>query len=171
MSKHYVLMRDIITKYHPEFTKSADLTQYGLSNPEIFNVERLVEECLAHVGGYNFVDEYGRDFDDPVSSDSKTTSVVVNNVERNRYVFIIQNVETKIGALRVTIYNPFKDRVDFMYLPKHAVNYWKERNGASGNSMTQKERIRTSWSPFEDHYNKLEEYRVSSFEELATKML
>ena len=56
MSKNLVLMRDVICIYHPEFRISKDLRAYGMKHPEIFNVERLIEESLAAVGPYEFVD-------------------------------------------------------------------------------------------------------------------
>lgn len=170
MNKEYALMRDVITQYHPNFIKSKDLRRFGLSRPEMFNVERLVEESLAAVGGYNFVDEYGRDFDDPCNSDSKTVTVCCNSIKRSNYAFRISNVDTKIGSLRVTIYNPIKERVDFMYLPKAAVQEFKERDGTKSRESGAKERIRTNWNQQWDHYNKLDYYRVNSFVELAKKM-
>ena len=161
-------MRDVVIKHHPEFVKSTDLQSYGLRHPTLFNIERLIEESLAAVGGYKFVDEEGYDFDDKCKSDSKTVSVVSNSPTTK--VFIIQNVHTKIGSLRVTIYNPFKDSVDYMYLPKKAVRYWKENNGTLCNEAGAKERIRCSWSAKHNHYNKLEDYRVKDFVALATAM-
>jgi hypothetical protein len=160
-------MRDVVCVYHPEFRKSADLRKYGLKHPEIFNIERLVEESLAAVGGYDFVDETGRDFNDKQNSDSKTCTVVNNGGVQQAKVIIIGSVENKIGSLRVTIYNPFKNGVDFMYIPKKAVQYWMENSGTTGTDNKIKQRIRTTWNPKCDHYNKLEQYRVVSFKELA----
>lgn len=170
MSKHERFMKDIIVKYHPEFTASKDLQNYGLKYPQIFNIERLVEESLAAVGGYNFVDETGRDFDDPCNSDSKTVTVVNNSNTRESKMIIIANVHTKIGSLRVTVYNPYKDSVDFIYLPKSAVDYHKERDGAKTRESGDLQRIRTTWNHKKDHYNKLEDFRVTSFETLAKAM-
>ena len=162
-------MRDIVVKYHPDFTCSRYVRNLGLRKPELFNIERLVEESLAATGGYNFVDEPGRDFDDPANSDSKTVSVVSNSNTRPSYVFSIHNVDTKIGSLRVSVFNPWKDSVDYMYLPKLAVDYWQENDGTRGTANVTKQRIRTTWTAATDHYNKLEDYRVGSFTELAQR--
>ena len=101
MSKSLVLMRDVVCVYHPQFSKSKDLREYGMNHPDIFNIERLVEESLAAIGPYDFVDEAGYDYSD--YSDSKTATVAIYD-----NVLAIGSVESKIGALRVTIYNPHK---------------------------------------------------------------
>jgi len=168
MSKHTVFMEQIVCKYHPEFKASKDLQMYGIKHAEIFNIERLIEESLASVGGYDFVDEDGRDFNCAYNSDSKTVSVVNNGGTSQSKVIIIQSVENKIGSLRVTIYNPFNNSVDFMYIPKKGVQSLMENSGTQGNENKIKQRIRTSWNEQRDDYNKLEQYRVASFKELAT---
>ena len=166
-TKNSKLMKDVIVEYHPKFKLLPELKQYGLNHPEIFNVERLVEESLAAVGGYSFVDEDGRDFDDSDDSDSKTVTVVNNSSSKNNKVFIIQNVQTKIGSLRVTCYNPFSNKVDYFYIPKKAVKWFKENNGTKSRESGACERIRTTWNESKDYYNKLELYRLKSFEKLA----
>ena len=160
-------MRDIISQYHPKFKLLPELKQYGLDHPEIFNVERLIEESLADVGGYDFVDEDGRDFNDPDDSDSKTVTVVNNSKTKNNKVFIIQNVQTKKGSLRVTCYNPFSNKVDCFYIPRQAVKWLKENDGAKSRESGVCERIRATWNEGKDHYNKLELYRVQNFVKLA----
>jgi hypothetical protein len=167
MSKHSVFMKEIVCKYHPEFTSSPDLQRYGLKHPEIFNIERLIEESLAAVGGYDFVDDEGRDFNCPDNSDSKTVSIVNNGGYSNSKVIIIKNVDTKIGSLRVTIYNPYKEDVDFLYIPKRYVRTLMENDGTSGRASGIKQRIRGTWNDYHDDYNKLERFRIMSFEALA----
>jgi len=167
MSKNLVFMRDIVCKYHPAFKLSADLRHYGIKHNDIFNIERLIEESLAAAGGYDFVDEDGRDFNCLYDSDSKTVSVVNNGGAKQTKVIIIQSVENKIGSLRVTIYNSFKKGIDFMYIPKKAVQKLMENSGTTGNDYKIKQRIRTSWNPERDDYNRLEQYRGGSFKELA----
>jgi len=165
MSKHLVLMQEIVCNHHPEFLASKDLTRYGLKHPEIFNIERLVEESLAHRGYYEFVDKDGYDFTD--YSDSKTATVVNNGGQKQTKVVIIQNVENKIGALRTTVFNPYNNSVAYFYIPKQDVRLLKENSGTQGSAYTQKERIRTSWNSSRDDYNKLEYYRVNTFLDLA----
>ena len=54
-----------------------------------------------------------------------------------------------------------------MYIPKKDVQKWMENAGTTGTVNKIKQRIRTTWNPERDDYNKLEQYRVSSFKELA----
>jgi hypothetical protein len=158
-------MRDIVCLYHPEFRKSSELRRYGLKHNSIFNVEKLIEESLAALGPYEFVDCAGYDFTD--YSDSKTCTVITNSKYRLTKIIQIQNVENKIGSLRVTIYNPCKEGIDFMYIPKKAVQKLMENSGTTGNDYKIKQRIRTTWNSERDDYNRLEQYRVGSFNELA----
>ena len=157
MSKSLVLMRDVICIYHPRFRNSPDIKRFGLECPEHFNIERLIEESLAAVGPYRFVDEDGYDFSD--LSDSKTTTI-----NANTRVATISNVETKIGALRITAYNPFKESVDYFYVSKRDLKYVKS---PCYGVHDHKERIVFTWSEKNDTYNMFEDYRVKSFTELA----
>jgi hypothetical protein len=160
-------MQEIVCKYHPEFKNSSDLKRYGVKYADIFNIERLVEESLAAVGGYDFVDEAGRDFNDKDNSDSKTVTVVCNSRARSAKVIIIGNVQTKIGSLRVTSFNPFRNRLDYFYIPKSGVDLLKENDGAKKRTVSgQLQRIRSAWSE-KNQYTKLEKYRVPDFEALA----
>lgn len=163
MNKHLMLMRDVVCKYHPDFRNSQDLRQFGMTKPTLFNIERLVEESLAAVGGYEFVDEEGRDFNDKWNSDSKTVTVIQYP---SKMVAEIGSVENKIGSLRVTIYNPFNEGTDFMYIPKRDLSYLKL---PCYGKNSHKERLKITWNSQADHYNKFEEFRVRSFEELAHK--
>jgi hypothetical protein len=157
MSKQLTLMRDVICVYHPRFRNSSDIQRFGLECPEHFNVERLIEESLAAVGPYQFVDQEGYDFSD--FSDSKTTTI-----NANTRVGTISNVETKIGALRITAYNPFKESADYFYVSKRDMKYVK--SPCYGNN-DHKERILFTYSKKGDAYGMFEDYRVKSFEDLA----
>ena len=167
MSKSLVLMRDVICIYHPDFRRSRDLQSYGLRQPHIFNVERLVEESLAAVGPYKFIDGEHCDFDD--GTDSKTASIRVNPVRvgGNSHTGEISNVETagggrKMGALRCTIYNPHQDNLKFYFLPR---DMWSQNITIHPTSWIGK--IMYTYHRPSDYINKLEGYQCSSFEELA----
>ena len=157
MSKSLVLMRDIICVYHPSFSSSPDLQKFGLEMPERFNIERLIEETLAALGPYRYVDEAGYDFTD--YSDSKTTTI-----NANTRVGTIGSVETKIGALRITAYNPFKDAADFFYVSKRDLKYVKSPCYGVNDH---KERILFTYTAKGDTYNTFDDYRVKDFRELA----
>ena len=157
MSKSLVLMRDVICVYHPSFSSSPDLQKFGLEMPERFNIERLIEETLAALGPYRYVDEAGYDFTD--YSDSKTTTI-----NANTRVGTIGSVETKIGALRITAYNPFKDAADFFYVSKRDLKYVKSPCYGVNDH---KERILFTYTAKGDTYNTFDDYRVKNFRELA----
>ena len=158
MSKNLVLMRDVVCKYHPEFRKSKDIRRFGMEQPEHFNVERLIEESLAAVGGYEFVDEEGYDFSD--FSDSKTTTI-----NHTTGVGTVMGVECKIGSLRIVCYNPQKNATDYFFVRKDRVAGVKS---ACYGKNSHKERIVFKYSSkYHDHYNWFERYRVKSFKELA----
>jgi len=150
-------MRDVICIYHPEFRKSRDLQSYGLKHPDIFNVERLIEESLAAVGNYLLVDREGYDFSD--YSDSKTTTVNLNS-----RVGTVGSVETKIGALRITAYNPFKNAADYFFVSRQDLKYVKSPCYGVNDH---KERIKFTYSKKSDSYGMFEDYRVNNFKELA----
>ena len=157
MSKSLVLMRDVICVYHPSFNSSRDLQKFGLEMPERFNIERLIEETLAALGPYRYVDEEGYDFTD--YSDSKTTTI-----NSNTRVGTVGSVETKIGALRITAYNPFKESADYFYVSKRDLKYVKSPCYGVNDH---KERIVFSYSKKGDNYGIFEDYRVKDFRELA----
>lgn len=157
MSKSLVLMRDVICIYHPEFRVSKDLRAYGMKHSDIFNIGRLIEESMAAVGPYDFVDQVGYDFSD--LSDSKTTTI-----NANTRIGTVGSVETKIGALRIVAYNPFKEIADYFYVSKSDVRYVK--SPCYGNN-DHKERILFKYSTKSDAYGMFEDYRVKTFDDLA----
>jgi hypothetical protein len=159
MNKQAVFMRDVVCEYHPDFKSNSSLKQFALAMPARFNIELLIEETLAHVGGMQFVDESGYDFL-PDYSDSKTVTV-----NRNSRVAEISSVETKIGAIRITAYNPFKGSCDYFFVPRASVALVKEPCYARKSVL--KERIKFTYSSRGDHYGKFEQYRVASFPALA----
>ncbi len=152
------MLREIVFPHHPAF-QNPQVQTFALANPEVYNIERLIELTLAHVGGMKFVDEVGYDFL-PDYSDSKTVSV-----NKDSYKAEFSGVENKIGALRVTVYNPITDTVAFFFLPKRQVRAVK-RDCYGVNSH--KERIVFSYSRVHsDSYGYFDDYRVTTFRELA----
>ena len=162
-NKKLVLMRDVICLYHPDFIKSRVLRQHGLNSPEMFNVEYLVEVCLAKLGRFKHI-PFGCHSDYSDGSDCKTSSIYVNpNLKGgNSYTGAIKGVETsfggqKIGALRCTIFNPHTDGLMFYYLPKEK---WSQNINCIGSVSY------TYYKP-NDYIEKFIGYECASFEELA----
>ena len=159
MSKQRTFLRDVIIPTLPDLFPTEDSKSYALANPHIYNVEHLVELCLAKVGGYDFVDAEGYDFTD--YSDSKTATV-----NEKTLVATVASVETKIGSLRICVYNPIADRIDFFYMTNREMyNYAVDCYG----KQSHKQRLLMRWNAGRDDYNQFERFRVASFEELANE--
>lgn len=157
MSKETVFLEKIMFKYLPEYFPTKRVRELALQFPKAFNVEHLTEIALAKIGGYDFVDAAGYDFTD--YSDSKTATVASYD-----NCCAIGSVENKIGAIRLCVYNSYKEDVDFFFFSKGAVDRLKESNYGKNKH---KERMRSSYAVYADTYSKFEPYRLNSFEELA----
>lgn len=123
MSKELVLMKEVICKYHPNFVISRDLRNFGVKYPDHFKVEKLVEECLAALGPYTYINAAHADFSD--GTDSKTASIRLNPVKLGQFtcrgeIAGVTSVagQLKSGGLRCTIYNPHSNGLKFYFLPK-----------------------------------------------------
>lgn len=170
MCKNQVIMEEVIVKHHPLFVNNSELSKIGLAYPEMFAVETLLEDCLAHTGGYNKVNQPHADFDDLTQSDSKTGSIRVNSNSENSFKGEISGVTTangteKLGSLRCVIYNPHNNGLMYYYLPK---SYWStliNRHPTSGVG-----RIQFSYNKRFDSIKKLDDHKCVSFEELACKL-
>jgi hypothetical protein len=160
MTKQELLFKEIILKYHPDFRTNSQLKDLALKHPEFFNTERLVELTMAHVGGYEFLDEDGYDFSD--YSDSKTASI------GNGSVAVVGNIlgrgksgEPKVGDLRVVLYNPYKARLDYYFMPKAGWESIREYGDAN------KGKLRAKYSPDLDCVYKWRQWQCPDFETLA----
>ena len=169
MSKSLVLMRDVICVYHPRFRNSPEIKRFGLECPDHFNVEKLVEESLAAVGPYYFVDEDHYDFSD--FTDAKTASIRLNPKKAgcNTFQGEISGVQTagggqKYGALRCIIYNPHKPDggLKYYFLPP---SFWKNYITIHPTSKTGK--VEYTYNRVHDKIIKFQGYECVNFEELA----
>lgn len=166
-TKQTTFLREIAYKHHPGYMNTDILFQRQQlvivnSYPKSVDVENITEIALAYRGGYNFVDLKSQDFDDIDKSDSKTGTI--NIVSRKVEIGGIAN---KIGALRLSIWNPILDVVDFMFLPYAS---WKHgyANKCYGKNTEGKLRLQMTWDPKKNSYNRFEIFRLMDFEELAT---
>jgi hypothetical protein len=169
LSKEFLLMRDVICEYHPSFLESKKLRKFGLEQPELFKVEKLVEQCMASAanGEYDHVDVDYADFSD--GSDSKTSSISLNLKpgKKTCYYGEIDGVSKvtggeKAGALRCIIYNPHKQDLRYYFLPK---SMWINNiriHKASGTG-----RIPFSYNLVKDIIPRFEGFECLDFEDLA----
>jgi len=158
MNKSIMLARDI-GNYHPGFKNRYN--RYILKhNPELIAYEKCIEVALVHAsdGLYTHTPEYGRDFSD--NSDCKTASVNEKTGKAE-----IGSIETKFGALRIIIWNPFTVKLDYMYIPYKDVI--RLRIACYGN-QSHKLRIVPTWSTKNNTYNQFQKFLLPTFKALAT---
>jgi hypothetical protein len=169
-SKEFLLMRDVICEYHPSFLESKKLRKFGLEQPELFKVEKLVEQCMASIGGYDYIDAAHADFSD--GSDSKTASISYNPIKTKakhhiHYIGEINNVSKvsgseKSGALRCVIYNPHKEDLRYYFLPK---SMWM--NNIRIHKSSGIGRIQYTYNVVKNIIPKFEGFECLDFEDLA----
>lgn len=177
VEKHSIMFKEIILPYHSMFKGYSKEDQekvlkgiriYGC----IYNAEGLVEQCMAIVGGYEHVrGGYGFDFSD--NSDAKTVTLselkkrILTGTKREKiYTSIhgyISNVGSKIGPLRVVVFNSAFNCLDYFYIPKSDV-----KGLTIDSSRKKSDKISIYYSRKDESYN-LEDFRVANFEEVARK--
>ena len=174
MNKHKNLLDGIVFKALPIFSDSKmqeAINQLIYTYPNAINVEYLIEESLAKKGGYNFVDESGRDFDCQDNSDSKTATV---NVKTRKVE--ISGMGNKYGSTRISISNDLAvyEKISYLYIPAAwlplVLNKCYGVNAADKRLIITWKKERPKKYPHtyrEGYFCKFEKFRVDSFEELA----
>ena len=153
IEKDQAFLREVLFEALPDIFHSEEIREKALADPKVYNIPYLVEIAMEHYGHYNYVDKEGYDFDD--YSDCRTMSIAcVNANGRDRYS-TQSNVYTKVGALRICLFNPFKpigEQISFFFIPKSDYNRTLSFN----------------WSPeLVEEYNSRCDNQVESFEILA----
>jgi hypothetical protein len=87
-------------------------------------VSSCFENAVAEVGGYDVVRENARDFNDPCNSDAKLSSVRTSN-KVGSYSAAVSNVHTKVGNLRVQVYERILNKFYYFNIPRHAYEHIK----------------------------------------------
>lgn len=176
-SKTSAILNEIVFKFHPDFKDNPAARKIFEAHQDLINIERLVEQTMAYVGGYNFVDGYGYDFDDGEAigcpnSECKTASIWPNPIprgNRNSYKLEISNVcrtgpqgGEKCGALRIVLYNSVNHTLHYYFIPKM---YWSNMITIHPTSGIGK--IVGTWNSESNLCNKLDMFELDSFETLA----
>lgn len=156
MNKHQHILKEIAQPYLPDL----QITDYTIDTLwGFYNIEAIVEQAMARVGGYTCVNQYHYDNSD--YSDTKTATI-----NQTDMVAVIGNVVTaagvpKMGDLRVVLFNSIKDRLDYYFLPKE---YWESiREYGPAN----RRKLRAKYEPSRDIVYKWHDYRKPTFEALA----
>lgn len=112
--KHYII-KNIVLQYYPQYLNTTpEIQEWLLSYPEHFDSLYLMEQTIAMIGGYEFVNEQGYDFNDKCKSDLKTVSISINGRRGSAVSYAvtpIRNVKTKIGPIRLAVYNIHTDEM------------------------------------------------------------
>lgn len=162
LNKEQTILKEVISKHLPRYNGREDEL---VTNWQDFNVERLVEQAMAEVGGYDYVDAHHYDFDD--FSDSKTATI---SKEGHSWKATVGNItqgglksKAKAGDLRVVVYNSYDGSLQYYFMPKAGWEAIRESGKAN------KGKLRAAYSPLEDVVYKWKKWRVDSFETLAKK--
>lgn len=166
-AKAKAMMQDIVA-YHPLFrTATATFRKWAMQNPDEFNVERMFEKTLAHLGNYRFTNDAHSDFSD--KSDAKTASVTLKSTKScaTSHDGAITGIghatgTLKSGALRVAIYIAPKQEMRYYYLPK---KFWTKLTLTGGRSGEL--RLKFTYNSKTDSIAKFEFCRVENIVELA----
>jgi hypothetical protein len=186
-NRNFILARDVLTVYHSDYIDNdkknfiLDMIKRGyssqrirkiighphpLTHPTHYDFSNLMEECIAHVGGYNFIDGSGKDFDDISESDAKLISLYKDNGKRCKsksYRGIVRT-NNKIGALRVLCVNEFTNGIDFFFIPKEKWEFLVTNNKDG--------RIHFYYdSRFERYTERLREFQIFNFKEFCKKQI
>ena len=165
----------VVEDYFPSLKKADGKC---LVHPSDLKMETIAEKAIAVVSGltwcgyrllpYDFVED---------KSDCKTSSCTENNTKRKytavsgevreyeitSYTGSIQGVESKVGTLRVIVYNAHKNACDFFLIPqKHIIPLSDLVSGSD-----EKRRINYSYDRGKDTYSKIEGFRVDTFEDVC----
>lgn len=155
--KKETLVREVIWEYHPTFSQA--WVSFESINFSWLDTSELMEETMAHVGNYEYIDAEHADFTD--GSDCKTASV--NIKKQGKIDRVVSHAgKEKSGMLRVVIYNAITGKVMFYALPKW---FWRPLVKLHGTHHMGG--ISYSYRPDGDRIPKLEEFRCKTFEELC----
>lgn len=166
-TKEYVFISELLIHHHPAFKNNPAAIAWALAYPHFINITTMTEDVLAtHSEGlYTLVNNHSHDFSD--GSDAKTGTVIFDDKCDRSKTVIIKNVEHKIGALRIVVFNghkPVGNQLDYFYIPETAVKKMWEKDGTDS-----KKRIRSNWNE-RNGYSKWNNYRLNSFLDLAKKI-
>ena len=109
-----------IHKYIPEITRNnIAIWKWQVSNG-IIQMDRLLEMAMSNVGGFAMVSISGMDFCDWSDAKGVVSSdrIMIKKQGVWRNSFMVDNVKSKKGALRIMGYNKKLDKFHYFYIPR-----------------------------------------------------
>jgi hypothetical protein len=167
------LLREVILENNKWFKEDYGIRRAFLKVPKAFNYTYLIEETMAlsSEGKYDFVDASHYDFSD--LSECKTASIQQDRSKNNTsYYAYITNVQSeagnlKVGGIRAVIFNPFKEKLHYIFIPKdvvHTLMHTKNGDKKKSRNMRFSYRMDTGFQYAVKKYGFIE---CHSFKELA----
>jgi hypothetical protein len=159
MNKHQRILKDIAHVHLPEYQDPRHLAVFD-TRWRHYNVEHIVEDAMAHVGGYSYVDK--DHYDNSDYSETKTGTCRQHDRTATISSIISRHTKTaKAGDIRAVIYNEFTGNLDYFFLPKAEWELLREHGEANCSIL------RTKYQPATDVYTKWQRFRLGDFETLA----
>jgi len=159
LNKHQRILLDIAHQHLPEYQDPRRLPEL-MTRSRHYAVEHIVEDAMAHVGGYQYVDQ--DHYDNSDYSETKTGTLRTHDRTATISGIISRHTKTpKAGDIRAVIYNEFTGCLDYFFLPKCEWEALREYGQANDSILRTKYNI--DWG----YYTKWEQFRVKDFETLA----
>ena len=159
MNKQQRILIDIAHAHLPEYQDPKFLPQFE-SRWRHYSVEHIVEDAMAHVGGYDYVDQ--DHYDNSDYSETKTGTLRKHDRRVTIGNIVSKHTGTpKAGDIRAVIYNEFTQKLEYFFMPKSEWEDIREHGDAN------KGVLRASYNQHTGQIAKWERFRVKDFETLA----
>ena len=159
MNKQQRILIDIAHKYLPEYQDPKFLPQFECRWRH-YNVEHIVEDAMAHVGGYEYINE--DHYDNSDYSETKTgtlrthdSTATITNIVSDK------GNKAKVGDIRAVIFNEYTGQLEYFFLPKAEWEALREYGDAN------KRILRARYNANTGKIIRWERFRVPNFETLA----
>ena len=159
MNKQQRILIDIAHEHLPEYQDPKFLPQFQ-SRWRHYSAEHIVEDAMAHVGGYTYVDK--DHYDNSDYSETKTGTLSRHDLRVRIGNIVSKHTGTpKVGDIRAVIYNEFTTELEYFFMPKAEWEDIREHGDAN------KAVLRASYNQHTGKVIKWERFRVKDFETLA----
>ena len=161
MNKQQRILIDIAHRHLPEYQDPKCIAQFECRWRH-YSVEHIVEDAMAHVGGYQYVN--ADHYDNTDYSETKTgtlrthdSTVTLTNIVSDK------GGKAKVGDIRAVIYNEYTEQLEYFFFPKAEWELMREYGDSN------KRILRARYNPATGKIAKWERFREKDFETLATK--